>query len=161
VLARIVQGLGSGGLMVIAQATTGDAMPARDRGRYQGWRSGTYAVAALVGPVTGGYLTQWFGWRAVFVACLPLAVIALLTTRRLLARLPQPNAAAGRDSPSVLLLAAGLAAPLIALTRLGQATRHAQPLVDAPSAAALATVALKILVHALAVPFGAWARQRR
>ncbi len=120
---RVLQGLGGGGLIVLAQSTIGDVVPPTERGRYQAWLSGTYALAALTGPVAGGYLTTWFGWRAVFAATLPLAFIALLLTRRILARLPRPARAARIDIASVLLLAGGLSALMIALTRLGQGAR--------------------------------------
>ena len=63
---RVLQGLGGGGLVVLSQSTIGDVVPPTERGRYQAWLSGTYALAALIGPVTGGYLTIWFGWRSVF-----------------------------------------------------------------------------------------------
>ena len=74
---RVLQGLGGGGLVVLSQSTIGDVVPPTERGRYQAWLSGTYALAALIGPVTGGYLTIWFGWRSVFAVTLPLALQAV------------------------------------------------------------------------------------
>ena len=127
-LLRVLQGVGGGGLLVLAQSTIGDVVPPAERGRYQAWLSGTYALAALLGPIAGGYLTAWFGWRYVFVASVPLAVIALLLTRRILGRLPQPARPSGLDYLSVLLLAAGLTGPLIALTRIGQGIALSDPL---------------------------------
>ncbi|MCX7274997.1 MAG: MFS transporter, partial [Burkholderiales bacterium] len=99
------QGLGGGGLVVLAQSTIGDVVPPVERGRYQAWLSGTYALAALTGPITGGYLTAWFGWRSVFAVSLPLALIALLLTRRILGGLPRPTRVHALDYPSVLILA--------------------------------------------------------
>ncbi len=146
---RVLQGLGGGGLVVLAQSTIGDVVPPTERGRYQAWLSGTYALAALIGPVAGGYLTTWFGWRAVFGATLPLALIALLLTRRILARLPRPARAARIDIPSVLLLALGLSSLMIALTRIGQGARIAET----------ATLALMLGASMLLLVF--WRRQFR
>ncbi len=127
-LLRILQGLGGGGLVVLAQSTIGDVVPPQERGRFQAWLSGTYALAALIGPVSGGYLTVWFGWRSVFLVSLPLALIALLLTRRILARLPRPTHAHPLDYLGVLILAGGLTSLMIALTRVGQGARLDDPL---------------------------------
>ncbi len=126
-LLRILQGLGGGGLVVLAQSTIGDVVPPTERGRFQAWLSGTYALAALIGPITSGYLTAWFGWRSIFVATLPLALIALLLTRRIMARLPRPASVVPPDYPSVVILALGLTSLLIALTRIGQGARLDDP----------------------------------
>lgn len=125
---RIIQGLGGGGLVVLAQSTIGDVVPPNERGKYQAWLSGTYALAALIGPVTSGYLTSWFGWRSVFVVSLPLALIALVLTRRVMAQLPRPAQARAIDYPSVLLLTLGLTALMTALTRIGQGAALGDPL---------------------------------
>lgn len=139
-VARVVQGLGGGGLLVMAQSTIGDVVPPADRGRYQAWLSGTYALAALLGPITGGYLTTWFGWRFVFGVSLPLALLALLLTRRILGRLPRPPNRLRPDYAGVVLMAAGLTSLLIALTRIGQGAGFGDP-----TGAGLAAVALVLL----------------
>ncbi|MBN8897414.1 MAG: MFS transporter [Rhodospirillales bacterium 69-11] len=87
--ARLLQGLGGGGLMTLSQALIAESVPPRQRGRYQGYLSGMYATAATFGPVAGGWLTQQFGWRSVFLVNLPLGLIAALLVMRL------PNHAAG------------------------------------------------------------------
>ena len=125
---RVLQGLGGGGLVVLSQSTIGDVVPPTERGRYQAWLSGTYALAALIGPVTGGYLTIWFGWGSVFAVTLPLALVALLLTRRVLARLPRPARAQALDYPGVVLMGSGLTGLMVALTRIGQGARLDDPL---------------------------------
>lgn len=127
-LLRIVQGLGGGGILVLSQSAIADVVPPDERGKYQAWLSGTYALAALLGPVTGGYLTAWYGWRFIFAASLPLALIALLLTRRVLGEMPRPARGQAIDYASVVLIAGGLTSLLIALTRIGQGARLADPL---------------------------------
>jgi MFS family permease len=51
---RGLQGLGAGGLIVGAQAIIGDILPPRERGRYQGYLGGVFALASIVGPLLGG-----------------------------------------------------------------------------------------------------------
>ena len=64
VLARILQGIGAGGMISVSQAIIGDIIPPRERGRYQGYFSSMYAVASVAGPVLGGYMTEYQIGRA-------------------------------------------------------------------------------------------------
>jgi MFS family permease len=82
-LARILQGCGGGGLMTLSQALIGEAVPPRERARYQGYLAGVMVTSSAFGPVVGGYLTQHFGWRSVFLVNLPLGILAVLLTLRL------------------------------------------------------------------------------
>jgi EmrB/QacA subfamily drug resistance transporter len=85
-LARLLQGLGGGGLMTLSQALIGETMPPRDRARYQGYLAGVMVTSSTFGPVVGGFLTHHFGWRSVFLVNLPLVGIAALLTLRLAMR---------------------------------------------------------------------------
>lgn len=82
-LARVLQGLGGGGLMTLSQALIGETIPPRERPRYQGYLAGVMVTSSTFGPVAGGYLTYHFGWRSVFLVNLPLGIIAALLTLRL------------------------------------------------------------------------------
>lgn len=75
---RGLQGLGAGGLMVGALSIIGDIVPPRERGRYQGYMGGVFALASVVGPLIGGFLTQQASWRWVFYVNLPVGAIALV-----------------------------------------------------------------------------------
>ena len=57
-LARLLQGLGGGGLMTLSQALVGEVVPPRERAHYQGYLATVAIVATAFGPVIGGYLTQ-------------------------------------------------------------------------------------------------------
>jgi EmrB/QacA subfamily drug resistance transporter len=120
VAARVVQGLGGGGLISISQTIIADVVSLRERGRYQGYISGVYAVSSVAGPVVGGLLTHYLSWRWCFWINLVLGPIAFLVSRRALARLPVPGVRRPIDYLGALLLSAGLAAMLIAITRVGQ-----------------------------------------
>lgn len=118
--ARILQGLGGGGLISVAQAIIADVVSPRDRGRYQGYISGAFAVASVSGPLAGGLLTTYLSWRWVFWINLPLGLVALFISRRALTRLPVPKVKRPIDYPGAILMIIGLATLLIGITRVGQ-----------------------------------------
>jgi EmrB/QacA subfamily drug resistance transporter len=82
-LARVLQGLGGGGLMTLSQALVGETIPPRERARYQGYLAAVAVCANTFGPVAGGYLTQHFGWQSVFLINLPIGLLAVWLTRKL------------------------------------------------------------------------------
>ena len=83
VAARVLQGIGAGGLMTLSQALVGEAVPGRERGRYQGYLASIFMISSTFGPVAGGWLTQHLGWRSVFWVNIPLGLIAVLLALRL------------------------------------------------------------------------------
>jgi EmrB/QacA subfamily drug resistance transporter len=74
---RALQGLGAGGLIVIAIAVVGDIVPPRDRGRYQGLFGGVFGIATVIGPLLGGFFVDNLSWRWIFYVNLPIGAAAL------------------------------------------------------------------------------------
>ncbi len=83
IAARILQGLGGGGLMTLSQALIGVHVPPRERARYQGLLSTTAVSATAFGSVAGGWLTEQFGWRSIFIVGVPIGLVAMALVRRL------------------------------------------------------------------------------
>lgn len=77
IAARVLQGLGGGGLMVTVFAVIGDLFSPRERARYQGYSSAVFALSSVLGPVAGGYITSFLGWRWVFFVNMPIGIVVL------------------------------------------------------------------------------------
>lgn len=78
ILARGVQGLGAGGLMIGSQSIIADIIPARERGKYMGIMGGVFGLSSVLGPLLGGFFTDGPGWRWALWFNLPLGILALV-----------------------------------------------------------------------------------
>ncbi|WP_287497426.1 MDR family MFS transporter [Pandoraea sp. CB10b_02] len=116
ILARGVQGLGGGGLIALSNTVIADIVSPRERGRYQGYISGMFAVSGVAGPVTGGVFAQYLSWTLIFWINLPLGVLAIYLSDRALRRLPRRTGKPNIDYVGSLLLIAATVCLLLALT---------------------------------------------
>jgi MFS family permease len=94
--ARGLQGVGAALVFATAPALVTLASPEGFRRRALGWYHLAFGAAITAGPLLGGVLVAVFGWRAVYLARLPLAVLALLLAWRYL----PPIGAAGTERPA-------------------------------------------------------------
>jgi EmrB/QacA subfamily drug resistance transporter len=139
--ARVLQGFGGGGLMTLSQALIGEAIPPRERARYQGYLAAVAVSSNAFGPVAGGYLTQHFGWPSIFLINVPVGLLAIWLTFRLE---PHPRSAEPWrfDAPGLVLFALFVAPMLLAL-------EQGQRLDPAAVPGILGLVALSILAAGL------------
>ena len=118
--ARVVQGLGVGGLTALVQVVIATMVSPRERGRYSGYIGAVFALATVSGPLVGGVLVDTVGWRWCFFAGLPVAALAFVVLQKTL-RLPVVK----RDDVSIdylgaFLLVGGVSILLIWVSLGGQ-----------------------------------------
>ncbi len=77
IIGRGIQGIGGGGLMILAQAIIAHVIPAKERGKYMGVMGLAFAVPSVAGPLLGGWFTESIGWRWVFWINIPMGILAL------------------------------------------------------------------------------------
>ena len=78
IAARAMQGLGGGGLFVLALSVVGDVVQPQDRGKVQGVFAAVFSVSSVVGPLAGGWFVQYANWHWIFFINLPIGIIAVL-----------------------------------------------------------------------------------
>jgi len=78
IIARLIQGLGGGGLIVVAMAVVADVIPPRRRGRAQGLLGGVFGVSTVIGPLLGGFLVEQLNWSWIFLLNIPVGLLALV-----------------------------------------------------------------------------------
>jgi EmrB/QacA subfamily drug resistance transporter len=117
--ARVLQGFGGGGLMTLSQALVGETIPPRERGRYQGYLAGVSVASSTFGPVAGGYLTQAFGWRSIFLVNVPLGLAAVILMLRLKTK-PGDWRRTSFDAPGLVLFALFVGPVILALEQVQQ-----------------------------------------
>ncbi|GGH62788.1 MFS transporter [Frigidibacter albus] len=122
VVFRVLQGLGGGGLMVLAQALLSQAISPRERGRFQGYLASIVVCSQGLAPALGAPLTAAFGWPAVFLLNLPLAALSFVLLLRVPA-LPGRGGAFRLDIVGITLLALTLSAAMSALMALQDIAR--------------------------------------
>jgi EmrB/QacA subfamily drug resistance transporter len=109
---RALQGLGAGGLMVLAQAIIGDILSPRERGRYQGYIGSVFAFASVAGPLLGGLFVDHLSWRWVFYVNIPIGIVALFVTSAVL-KLPARQVQHKIDYLGSALMVSGIGALLL------------------------------------------------
>jgi MFS transporter, DHA2 family, multidrug resistance protein len=86
---RILQGVGGGGLAPVEQAILVDTFPGAKRAAAFALYSMAIVTAPAVGPPLGGWITDHFSWRWVFFINIPIGIISLIFTHRLVSDPPQ------------------------------------------------------------------------
>ena len=77
IAARVVQGAGGALLMATSAALVTDAFPRRELGRALGINGMVIGAGLILGPILGGWLTQ-FGWRTVFWFNVPIGIVGTI-----------------------------------------------------------------------------------
>jgi EmrB/QacA subfamily drug resistance transporter len=130
IAARLLQGIGGALLMGIGLGMVSAVFPASERGRALGLSALTVAFGVSSGPVLGGLITAYLSWRWIFYLNLPIGLLGVLVTLKLLKE--QRRHTAGRFDPlGAVWLAAGMAGLTGGLS-FGQEIGWTSPLILVP-----------------------------
>ena len=115
VAGRAIQGIGAAFMMPATLSIITQAFPAEQRGTAIGTWAGVSALALAIGPVVGGFLTEYVSWRAIFFINPPIAVVAVAMT--LFATRESRDETVGRtvDFAGIGAITIGLTALVLAL----------------------------------------------
>ena len=95
IVLRALQGAAGGGLQPVGQAILSDSFPAEKRGM----ASAIYGIAAVVGPTVGptlgGWLTDSYNWRWIFLINVPVGIVLILLVQSMIKE-REPTGANGR-----------------------------------------------------------------
>lgn len=99
IFARILQGLGGGGLAPSEQAILADTFPIEKRGQAFALYGMAVVVAPAIGPTLGGWLTDNYNWHWIFFINLPFGLLSLFLSNRMVEDPPEIHARTQRKSP--------------------------------------------------------------
>ncbi len=121
ILARIIQGVGAGGMTALVQVVMAAMIPPRELGRYAGVFGAVFAVATVAGPLIGGVIvdTSWLGWRWCFFMGVPFALAAIVLLQKTLKLKTAPRRDVHIDWLGAVLITAGVSLLLIWVTLAG------------------------------------------
>jgi MFS family permease len=105
---RAVQGFGASGIFPVASALVGDLFPPEKRGRILGLIGAVFGLAFLMGPFIAGLLLHYFEWHSLFIINLPVSVILIYYSYRILPSVPSGNISK-IDWGGIISLGTGLA----------------------------------------------------
>ena len=117
IAARVVQGIGAGGVVPLGQAVLAARCDKERRARLQVWYQGAYGVAAAVGPVAGAALAR-ISWRWAFLAILPFCFVTAVLYLGQLSGQPTGGRARPFDRRGSVLITAWMVALLVGIERL-------------------------------------------
>jgi EmrB/QacA subfamily drug resistance transporter len=140
---RMLQGLGAGSIMTIGMTIVADLFGLERRAKMQGYISGMWGLASLVGPLLGGFLTDHVSWRWVFYINLPFGAVAMALLATGLRGAPRPERRPVIDYRGLVLFTTGITALLYGVSVGGM---HALAGARTVGPMALAVVALGAFV---------------
>jgi len=111
---RALQGLGGGAIQALAFSILGDILPPRERGRYIGYFTIAFAGSAIMGPLIGGFIIEYWSWPWIFYINIPFCIVVSAVCHRAL-RLPFQRREAKLDYLGAALLSGGIGSLMIGL----------------------------------------------
>src|SRR3984885_1096059 len=150
IIFRVLQGVGGGMILPVAQLMMADAAGPKRMGRVMSVIAVPAMLAPILGPTLGGLIIQNLSWRWIFYVNVPIGVIGFIIALRMLPRVEREQVDR-LDVRGLLLMATGLPLFTYGLAEVGITGSFGSPKVIGPCLAGIALVGL-FVVHALRVP---------
>jgi EmrB/QacA subfamily drug resistance transporter len=116
ILFRGLQGIAAGIITGVLFSIVGDIFSPQERGKYQGLFAALWGVSSIFGPTLGGWLTDYWSWRACFFVNLPVGAIAVVMLYLEFPNMKSQRSPKPIDWSGFVLLAATVVPLLLALT---------------------------------------------
>lgn len=117
---RFIQGTGAAMIAPAAVATVAVHMPESQRAKSLGIIAAASALAFAIGPVLGGFLTEFFSWHWIFLINIPIGIITIAGAVKILpGDIPLPHKKADFDYRGAVLFFAGMALLVVPLSFAG------------------------------------------
>lgn len=78
ITARIIQGIGAGGIMPMTFALIGELFDLETRGKVMGLNNSAWGIASLIAPLLGGFLIEQLSWHWIFFINVPIAGLVII-----------------------------------------------------------------------------------
>jgi MFS transporter, DHA2 family, multidrug resistance protein len=152
---RVIQGLGGGGLGPSEQAILADTFPPAKRGMAFAVYGMAVVLAPAIGPTLGGFITDHFSWRWIFFINVPVGLVSLFLTNRLVTDPPHIRQAKDRtgsiDYIGLGLIAVGLGCLEIVLDKGQEDDWFTSPFI----------LAMSVVAGVTLVSFVLWERKQK
>ena len=125
IVAKVIQGIGSAAIQANGMAMITDVFPKRERGKALGMYMTVIGTGGVSGPVVGGLLVSGLGWRSVFFASIPVALLALVLATAVLRGSPGARGG-GASNAQFDWAGAGLSSAALVSFLLAMTNAHRQ-----------------------------------
>ena len=129
ILARVVQGIGAGGIFALVYVILADVSRPENRGRTLSIASSVWGIASVLGPTMGGFIVTYASWRWVFFLNVPLGIASLWGIGRHFSDTRPKRDKVSLDFQGVATLSTAILAFLFALLLGGRSHPWTSPLI--------------------------------
>ena len=120
IIFRALQGIGAGALLPLSMTIIGEIYSLEKRARMQGIFSGVWGFASIVGPLVGGFITDFWTWRWVFFINIPFGLASMVILGLAMNEPKDGHRKFSLDYAGILLMTGSISTLLLGLSYAGQ-----------------------------------------